>query len=380
MDISISNWIYSTFGNSEVFANIAKIITCLGNKWVIIAIAAMLICFKKTRKLGFYMAVACGVCYVLNDYIIKFIFQRNRPFIDNPELVKLCELAKLELPDGFSMASGHAAVAMTLAVMVFIFNHKYGIWALICAGLVGLSRIALCVHYLSDVLVGFAIGIIVAIVVYYSLNFGIKIYAKLRNKDSKKIIFASNNKHKLSEVRQILNEFKVLSLSDIGFEEDIDEKGKTLEDNAKIKAFAIRDYCKQKNINYPIFSDDSGLFVESLKGAPGVKSARYAKNHDDEANRQKLLKALSKKKDKTAYFECVVCLLEGENEEIFSGKTFGKIIDEYKGDTSFGYDCIFLSDDLDKSFGEASQEEKDAVSHRGRAVVEMKKYLINKKI
>lgn len=378
MDILIANWIYNTFGNSEVFANVAKIITFIGNKWVIIAIAALLLCFKKTRKLGIFIGVACGVTYIFNDYILKDIIKRNRPFVDNSELENICHLAGLALPDGYSMASGHAAVAMALAMTVFMFDHKYGIISMIIAVFVGLSRVALCVHYFSDVLVGFAIGIAIAVAVYYLLNLVISIYEKKKSKVKKKIIFASNNSHKLKEVRQILKGYQVLSLKDIDFESDVEESGKTLADNAKIKAYEVKSFCKEKGMDYPIFSDDSGLFVNALKGAPGVKSARYAKSHDDEANRQKLLKALKKKEDKTAYFECVICLLFGEEEYIFSGKTYGRILPEYKGDTSFGYDCIFESDDLNKSFGEATQEEKDAVSHRGRAVEEMKKYLMKK--
>ena len=136
---------------------------------------------------------------------------------------------------------------------------------------------------------------------------------------------------------------------------------------------------KNQNFDYAVFSDDSGLFVEALKGEPGVFSARYAKAHDDEANRQKLLKNLKRRKNKNAYFECVICYLKGEEEQIFSGQTHGTILPEYKGDTSFGYDCVFLSNDLNKSFGEASKEEKDSVSHRARAVLKLKEYLGNNK-
>lgn len=378
MDISIANWIYATFGDSAIFANIAKIITYLGNKWVIIAIALILLCFKKTRKLGFYIGCACAFAYILNDYILKEIIKRNRPFVDNSELEKIANLAKYELPDGFSMASGHAVVSMTLAFMVFMFNRKYGIISIVFSILIGVSRIALCVHYLSDVLVGFIIGIICALIVYYILNFALNIYLKNKKKISKKIIFASNNSHKLNEVRQILDAYEVLSLKDIGFSQDIEENGNTLAENAQIKARAIKKYCDENNINFPIFSDDSGLFVDALNGEPGVYSARYSKTHDDEANRQKVLKALKRKKNRNAYFECVVCLIFNDEEYLFSGKTFGTILKEYQGDTSFGYDCIFYSDDLKKSFGDARKNEKDSVSHRGRAVREMKKFLENK--
>lgn len=378
MDIAIAHWVYNTFGGSGVFANIAKIITLLGNKWVIIAIAALLICFKKTRKAGFFVAIACGFTYILNDYVIKLIIKRDRPFVDYPEFVSMINLAGIVIPDGYSMASGHAAVSMALAIMIYMFSHRYGIVAIFGSILVGASRVALCVHYVSDVFFGFAIGIVCAFIVYYVLNFAMKTYQNIKNKKTKKIVFASNNKHKLDEVRQILKGYQVLSLKDIGFESDVEENGDTLADNAKIKALAIKKYCEEKNLDYPVFSDDSGLFVEALKGEPGVYSARYADAHNDEANRQKVLNNLKRKRNRKAYFECVICYVYGEEIKIFSGKTYGEILKEYKGDTSFGYDCIFLSDDLHKSFGEASKDEKDSVSHRGRAVESLKEYLRDK--
>lgn len=379
MDYNISNWIFETFGNSSAFAVLAKIFTLLGNKWVIIAFALMLLIFKKTRKLGVFVIVACGATYVINDYFIKSLVQRARPFETYPELAKMSELAGLNLPDGSSFPSGHSAVAMALAVTIFIFNHRAGVGAICYSVLVGCSRIALCVHYFSDVCVGFLVGTIVAIIIYFSLNYIIKLIEREKYKMEKTLVFASNNKHKISEIKQILKGYNILSLSDIGFYEDIDETGKTSEENATIKARAVYEFLKEKNLNYSVFSDDSGLFVESLNGEPGVYSARYAKSHDDEANRQKLLTNLKRKKNRKAYFECVICLKEGDKETIFSGKTYGTILKEYVGDTSFGYDCLFLSDDLNKSFGEASKEEKDSVSHRGRAVEKLKKYLENNK-
>ena len=148
MDIKIANWVYETFGNSEIFANIAKYVTFLGSKWAIIAIAAILLCFKKTRKLSCYIIVACGLTYVLNDYVIKLIVKRDRPFVDISELKKI------------------SAVSMALAIIVYIFNHKIGLFAIFGSVLVGLSRIALGVHYFSDVLVGFSFGIICALIVF----------------------------------------------------------------------------------------------------------------------------------------------------------------------------------------------------------------------
>lgn len=188
-----------------------------------------------------------------------------------------------------------------------------------------------------------------------------------------KIVLASNNEHKLKEFREILKQYNVLSLKDIGFTEDIDETGTTFEENSMIKVNAIVDYLKTKNLNYIVISDDSGLSVDSLNGAPGVKSARYAENHNDKANRDKLLKELAGKERK-ANFTCAisVCFKNGIRKS-YVGKTYGEITTDELGKTDFGYDCIFYSSDLHKTFGEASEEEKNAVSHRGRAIQKMLK-------
>ena len=191
----------------------------------------------------------------------------------------------------------------------------------------------------------------------------------------KKLILATKNKHKISELKTMLKGFEVLSLDDIGFVGDVDETGKTTTENAKIKALAIRDFCKSKGIDLPVIADDSGLFVNSLGGEPGVNSARYAGNHDDEANRQKLLKNLQTAFDRNAYFECVICYASKDDLKIFIGRTYGEITTEKIGDESFGYDCLFKSSDLGKTFGEASKEEKDSVSHRGRATEQLVKWL-----
>lgn len=187
------------------------------------------------------------------------------------------------------------------------------------------------------------------------------------------IILASNNEHKLKEFREILKQYNVLSLKDIGFTEDIDETGTTFEENSMIKVNAIVDFLKTKNLNYIVIADDSGLSVDSLGGAPGVNSARYAGNHNDKANRDKLLKELEGKERK-ANFTCAisVCFKNGVRK-LYVGKTYGEIATEERGKTDFGYDCIFYSSDLHKTFGEASEEEKNAISHRGRAIQEMLK-------
>ena len=123
----------------------------------------------------------------------------------------------------------------------------------------------------------------------------------------KKLILATRNQHKVTEIKTMLAGYEVLSLNDIGFMSEIEETGKTSTENAKIKALAVRDFCIEKDINIPVIADDSGLFINSLNGEPGVNSARYAGDHNDEANRQKVLANLEGKIDRTAYYECAIC-------------------------------------------------------------------------
>ena len=192
----------------------------------------------------------------------------------------------------------------------------------------------------------------------------------------KKIVLASNNKHKVKEFKEILSDYEVVTMEDIGYTEEIEETGETFAENALIKAETIHNYLKDKGLDYIVVADDSGLCCEALDGAPGVYSARYAGEHgNNEANRAKLLSNL-KDKDRTAYFVCNIVVYYNNGEhKLFEGRTYGKIIDEERGKTDFGYDCIFLSDELNKTFGEASEEEKNSVSHRGRAIQEMVKEL-----
>lgn len=187
----------------------------------------------------------------------------------------------------------------------------------------------------------------------------------------KTIVLASNNKHKIKEFKEMLPDYQILSLNDINYLDEIEETGTTFEENSLIKAKTIHDYL---NNDYIVIADDSGLCCEALDGAPGIFSARYAGEHgNNEANRAKLQKDL-KGKDRKAYFNCtIVVYYPNEKYKVFTGKTYGTIIEEERGDTSFGYDCIFLSDDLNKTFGEATEEEKNSVSHRGRAIQEMLK-------
>lgn len=192
----------------------------------------------------------------------------------------------------------------------------------------------------------------------------------------KTIVLASNNKHKVKEFKEILKDYNIITLNDINYFDEIEETGETFEENAFIKAKTIYNYLKEKNLDYIVIADDSGLCVDSLGGMPGVYSARYSGIHgNDKANREKLQKEL-KEKDRSAYFICKIIVYYANGEyKSFEGKTFGKITKEEYGSKDFGYDCIFYSNDLNKTFGEATEEEKNSVSHRGRTIREMLKAL-----
>ena len=188
----------------------------------------------------------------------------------------------------------------------------------------------------------------------------------------KTLVVATGNLHKLREISEIFPEYHVISQKEAGFNVDVAETGLTFSENAVIKAKAA---CKA--LNMPVIADDSGLCVEALNGAPGVYSARYAGEHgNDRANRALLLKNLQEKTDKSAYFECALALVAPDQEPIVvSGRTYGKILNEEEGTGGFGYDPIFFSDDLKKSFGLATAEEKNGVSHRYRALMQLKEVL-----
>lgn len=181
----------------------------------------------------------------------------------------------------------------------------------------------------------------------------------------KKIVFATNNAHKLSEVRAIAKgKLEILSLSDIGCHDDIPETSDTLEGNALIKARWIRD-----KYGYDCFADDTGLMVDALDGAPGVYSARYAgEAHDSEANMALLLKNLQGHTDRTAHFSTVIALCLHGEEYIFEGRVDGHIAETRSGANGFGYDPIFIPDETGISFADMDAEAKNAISHRGRAV------------
>lgn len=193
----------------------------------------------------------------------------------------------------------------------------------------------------------------------------------------KTIVLASNNRHKVEEYQSILNDYKLITLNELNYLEDIEETGETFEENALIKASTIHKFLKENNKDYIVLAEDSGLCIDALNGAPGVYSARYSGVHGDSAaNRARVLKELEGVSDRSAHYTCTIILYYPNGEyKTYVGKTHGTITHEERGKTDFGYDSIFLSGDLGITFGEASEEEKNSVSHRRRAINEMLKDL-----
>ena len=214
-----------------------------------------------------------------------------------------------------------------------------------------------------------------------------------------KIVFATNNKHKLSEIRAILGDaFEVVSLADIGCHEDIPETGQTLEENALMKAEYIYD-----KYHLSCFADDTGLEVEALNGAPGVYSARYAAmeatvpagspagiSHDSEANMARLLRELANNNNRKARFRTVIAFIEKKDVcpcgctsikvvHKFEGIVNGEITREKSGAEGFGYDPIFRPDGYDKTFAELGADIKNQISHRARAVAKLAEFLSDKR-
>lgn len=187
-----------------------------------------------------------------------------------------------------------------------------------------------------------------------------------------KLVFATNNRHKLNEVRAIVGDkVEVLSLNDIGCHDDIPETADTLQGNALIKARYI-----YEKFGVDCFADDTGLEVEALDGAPGVFSARYAGEEcDSEANMQKLLQNLTGKSNRNAQFRTVIALIIKGEEKLFNGIVKGTITEEKKGDSGFGYDPVFVPEGFSKSFAQMSGDMKNSISHRYRATLELSNYL-----
>lgn len=188
------------------------------------------------------------------------------------------------------------------------------------------------------------------------------------------IVVASQNKGKIQEIRQVLGkDFLIKSMADFGLDIDISETGSTFEENAIIKAKAIYDILK-----IPALADDSGLCVQALNGGPGIYSARFSKSGLDKDNNQKLIKALNGIVDRRAKFLSVIVLVRGENDILIGyGESKGEILEKEAGSNGFGYDPLFYSYDLEKTFGQASAEEKNRVSHRYRALVDLLKKFRN---
>ena len=195
---------------------------------------------------------------------------------------------------------------------------------------------------------------------------------KINSNAMRKLVFATNNNHKLKELMQILpSEFELLSLNDIGCTDEIPETGPTLEVNAAQKSFYIWD---KYGIN--CFADDTGLEIEALGNEPGVFSARYAgEEKSTVANKQKVLENMKNESNRKARFRCVISLIIDGKEKQFEGIVDGQILTENHGEAGFGYDPIFIPDGFSLSFAEMSADDKNKISHRGRAVMKLVEYL-----
>ncbi len=187
-----------------------------------------------------------------------------------------------------------------------------------------------------------------------------------------KLVFATNNKHKLQEVRDILGDrVEVLSLNDINCNDDIPETGTTLEENALIKARWI-----SEKYGYNCFADDTGLEVEALNGAPGVYSARYAgEDCNPQANMRKLLENLTNKSNRNAQFRTVIALIINNEEILFDGVVKGVISESKMGEAGFGYDPIFIPEGYKMSFAQMDSKVKNSISHRYRATEKLNDYI-----
>ena len=189
----------------------------------------------------------------------------------------------------------------------------------------------------------------------------------------RKLVFATNNAHKLKEVAAILgDQVELLSLNDISCQTDIPETAETLEGNALLKSSYI-----YKNYHLDCFADDTGLEVETLNGAPGVYSARYAggEGHDAQANMLKLLHELDGKENRKAQFRTAISLILDGKEYLFEGVIKGEIIKEKRGDSGFGYDPIFKPEGYDRTFAELGNDIKNQISHRALAVQKLCEFL-----
>lgn len=185
-----------------------------------------------------------------------------------------------------------------------------------------------------------------------------------------KVVAATGNRHKLKEFREIFPDWDIVSEKEAGFSGEVEETGESFLENALLKARAV---CRATG--QPALADDSGIVVDALGGAPGVHSARYS-GGDDADNRALLLKNMQNAANRDAHFTSAIALVFPDGREVTAeGSTFGTILREERGSSGFGYDCLFYSSDLKKSFGEATDEEKNSVSHRGRALAALREKL-----
>lgn len=191
----------------------------------------------------------------------------------------------------------------------------------------------------------------------------------------KQIVFATNNAHKLSEVQAVLGDrFRLVTLAECGITEEIPEDAPTLEGNALQKARYVHE-----RTGVDCFADDTGLEVDALGGAPGVHSARYATDgHDFAANNRLLLRNLAGAADRRAHFRTVIALILDGREYLFEGRVDGRIAESEAGCGGFGYDPLFVPEGFDKTFAEMGADEKNAISHRGRAVRRLVEFLQSK--
>ncbi|NLC49451.1 MAG: non-canonical purine NTP diphosphatase [Bacteroidales bacterium] len=191
-----------------------------------------------------------------------------------------------------------------------------------------------------------------------------------------KIVFATNNKNKLDEIKKIsVGQLEILSLSDINCHEDIPETGDTLKENALMKAQFVKD-----KFGLDCFADDTGLEVEALNNAPGIYSSRYAgPNCDPEDNMQKMIHELQDKENRNAQFKTVIALILNGEENYFEGTVKGEITHQKQGTNGFGYDPIFKPAGYDKTFGELSEELKNNLSHRAIATHKLVAFLLRQK-
>lgn len=187
---------------------------------------------------------------------------------------------------------------------------------------------------------------------------------------SKKLLFATHNQDKVKEVKDILKHFEILSLTDIGFHDEIEENGLSFQENAEIKVDAI-----MQKYDGNIFADDSGLVIPELNNEPGIYSSRYAGTGNSQDNIDKVLRKLGNSENRYAYFLTVVCLIYNKKKYFFEGKVEGEILKSPEGLGGFGYDPIFKPKNYVKSFALLSFEEKNRISHRGKAIESMKSFI-----